>query len=231
MIVLSDPHGGIDGAFTYESRMHAGNLHAAGYSLGPMLILTHTRDVSWGMTTGAPDVADCYEVEVDPTDSLRYRYDGEWRRMETDDVSIEVRGGDPVTRTFEYTRHNDVLSPVVARQDGKAYVVSTSYMHTAGDFDQEVYEINHATSIAEVKQAMRRLGMFPPERHVRRPPRRLVVHPRGPHPDASGRIRLEPPRARQTPRRPRGLGSTHSKTSSSSRPPTAGYMQNNNIAP
>jgi len=230
MIVLSDPHGGIDGAFTYESRMHAGDLHAAGYSLGPMLILTHTRDVSWGMTTGAPDVADCYEVEVDPADSLRYRYDGEWRRMETHDVTIEVRGGDPVTRTFEYTRHNDVLSPVVARQDGKAYVVSTSYMHTAGDFDQEVYEINHATGIAGVKQAMRRLGMFP---------QNLMFGDR--HGD-SWYVR-----AGRTPMRPDGHdwnrpvpGNTSATAWLGIHPledlvqletPAAGYMQNNNIAP
>ncbi len=230
MIVLSDPHGGIDGAFTYESRMHAGEVHAAGYSLGPMLILTHTRDVSWGMTTGAPDVADCYEVEVDPADSLRYRYDGEWRRMETRDVAIEVRGGDPVARTFAYTRHNDVLSPVVARQDGKAYVVSTSYMHTAGDFDQEVYEINRAASIADVKRAMRRLGMFP---------QNVVFGDR--HGD-SWYIR-----AGRTPSRPGGHdwnrpvpGNTSATAWLGIHPledlvqlesPAAGYMQNNNIAP
>ena len=230
MIVLSDPHGGIDGAFTYESRMHAGDLHAAGYSLGPLLILTHTRDVSWGMTTGAPDVADCYEIEVDPADSLRYRYDGEWRRMETHDVTIEVRDGDPVTHTLAYTHHNDVISPVVARQDGKAYVVSTSYMHTAGDFDQEVYEINQATSIAEVKQAMRRLGMFP---------QNVMFGDR--HGD-SWYIR-----AGRAPSRPDGYdwnrpvpGNTSATAWLGIHPledlvqletPDAGYMQNNNIAP
>ncbi len=230
MIVLSDPHGGIDGAFTYESRMHAGGLHAAAYSLGPLLILTHTRHVAWGMTTGAPDVADCYEIEVDPADSLRYRYDGEWRRMETHDVTIKVRGGDPVTRTFAYTRHNDVLSPVIARQDGKAFIVSTSYMHTAGDFDQEVYEINHATSIAEVKQAMRRLGMFP---------QNVMFGDR--HGD-SWYIR-----AGRTPQRPDGYdwnrpvpGNTSATAWLGIHPledlvqletPAAGYMQNNNIAP
>ncbi len=36
MIVLSDPHGGIDGSFTYESRIHAGRIHSAGFSLGAM---------------------------------------------------------------------------------------------------------------------------------------------------------------------------------------------------
>ncbi len=230
MIVLSDPHGGIDGAFTYESRIHAGDLHAAGYSLGPLLILTHTRHLSWGMTTGAPDVADCYEVEVDPADSLRYRYDGEWRRMETREATIEVRGGDPVELTFDYTRHNDVLSPVVARREGKAWVVSTAYMHTAGDFDQEVYEINHATDVAGARQAMRRLGMFP---------QNLMFGDR--HGD-SWYVR-----AGRTPIRPDGYdwnrpvpGNSSATAWTGVHPledlvqlenPAAGYMQNNNIAP
>ena len=230
MIVLSDPHGGIDGAFTYESRMHAGDLHAAAYSLGPLLLLTHTRDVAWGMTTGAPDVADCYEIEVDPADSLRYRYDGEWRRMETRSTTIEVQDGEPVERTFAYTRHNDVLSPVVARQDGRAYVVSTAYMHTAGDFDEEVRELNHARDIAGVKVAMRRLGMFP---------QNLMFGDR--HGD-SWYVR-----AGRTPERPGGFdwnrpvpGNTSATAWLGIHPvedlvqletPAAGYMQNNNISP
>ena len=229
-IVLSDPHGGIDGAFVYESRIHAGELQAAGFSLGPMLLLTHTRDVSWGMTTGAPDVADCYEIEVDPADSLRYRYDGEWRRMETREVTIDVRGGEPVTRTFAYTAHNDVLSPVVARHDGRAYAVSTAYMHTAGDFDQEVYEINLARDIAGVKEAMRRLGMFP---------QNVMFGDR--HGDSWYL------RAGRTPIRPDGFdwnrpvpGETSASAWLGIHPledlvqletPRAGYMQNNNISP
>lgn len=161
MVVLSDPHGGTDGTFAYESRIHAGELNAAGFSIGPMLLLTHTADISWGMTTGSPDVADCYEIETEPGDSLAYRFDGQLRRMETEELVIAVKAGEPVRRTLAYTRHNDVLSPVVARDDGKAYVVSTAYMDDGGVFDEEVWRINHARSIGEVKQAMELLGMFP----------------------------------------------------------------------
>src|SRR5262249_31497843 len=65
-IVLSDPHGEIDGTIFYEFRMHAGPLETSGYAFGPMLLLTHNRSLAWGQTTGSPDVADCYEVDVDP---------------------------------------------------------------------------------------------------------------------------------------------------------------------
>ena len=210
-------------------------LGAARSAAGAQEQVTIHRD-PWGVphiiaeTEGAPDVADCYEVEVDPADSLRYRYDGEWRRMETHEAVIEVRGGEPVTRTFAYTRHNDVLSPVVAREDGKAWVVSTAYMHTTGDFDREVYEINRAGSIAEVKRAMRRLGMFP---------QNVMFGDR--HGD-SWYIR-----AGRTPARPDGFdwnrpvpGNTSASAWLGVHPledlvqletPAAGYMQNNNISP
>ncbi len=51
MMVLSDPHGGIDGTFVYESRIDAGRLKSAGYSMGPALLLTHTRYASWATSS------------------------------------------------------------------------------------------------------------------------------------------------------------------------------------
>src|SRR5439155_7818799 len=124
-------------------------------------LLVTTRRVAWGMTTGAPDVSDCYEIEVDPATPRRYLYDGKPAPIEARPVTVRVKDGAPVTRPLEYTRHNGVLSPVVARAGGKAYVVSTSFMHDAGLFDEEVYRMNLARNVGEVKQAMKLLGMFP----------------------------------------------------------------------
>ena len=75
-VVLSDPHGGVDGQFVFEFRMHAGPFEAAGYAMGALPILVHTRNVSWGVTTGAPSVADCYRVALAPGSETRYLYDG-----------------------------------------------------------------------------------------------------------------------------------------------------------
>ena len=229
-IVLSDPHGGIDGAFVYESRIDAGALKAAGYSQGPALLLTHTRHASWAMTTGAPDVADCFEVEVDPGDPRRFRFDGEWRTMETRELTIPVRDGESVTHVAEYTRHNGVLSPVVARQDGKAYVVSSPYMHDAGAFDEEVYRLNLARDVDEIREAMSGLGMFA---------QNLMFGTR------DGETLYV--RAGRTPRRPGGFDYSRPVPGNSSESawqgthpldelvviesPPQGYMQNNNLSP
>src|SRR3989304_2628494 len=99
------------------------------------------------MPPGPPDVADCYEVEVDSARPTRYLFDGRPLAMETRSVTIRVKDSTPVIRTIEYTRHNGVLSPVVARAPGKAWVVSTSYMHDAGIFDEEVYLMNLARNV------------------------------------------------------------------------------------
>lgn len=230
MVVLSDPHGGIDGSFVYEFRMRAGALDVAGYAMGALPLLANNRQVSWGMTTGAPDVADCYEIAVDRERPTRYRFDDRVLAMEQRRVTLAVRDSASVTRVLEYTRHNGVLSPVVARADGRAWVVSTSYMHDAGVFDEELYRMALARDVAGVREAMRRLGMFP---------QNVMVGDRLGH---SWYVR-----AGKTPRRPPGYdwnrpvsGNTSATAWLGIHPlddlvqlesPTAGYMQNNNIAP
>ena len=230
MIVLSDPHGGVDGQFVYEFRMHAGRFEAAGYAMGALPLLVQTRNVSWGMTTGAPSVADCYEVALEPGRTDRYRYDGKSLPIEKEVTRIPVKGGETVVRTMEYTRHNGVMSPVVARAEGKVWVVSTSYMHRAGDFDEEVYRMVLAKNVHEVKEAMRIQGMFP---------QNVMVG------DADGNSFYV--RAGRAPKRPAGVDWRKALDGNTSRtawlgihpfedlvqidnPPT-GYMQNNNISP
>lgn len=231
-IVLSDPHGEIDGSLFYEYRIHAGPLESAGYALGPLLLLAHNRTLGWGETTGSPDVADCYEVDVDPANQRRYQYDGKWLTMETRRETFAVKDSQAVTRTIEYTRHNGVLSPVVARVGNKAYVVSTAYMDSLATpaFDEEVYRLNLATNVFEAKDALRTLGLFP---------QNFMFG------DADGNIWYL--RAGRTPVRPAGFDWTRPVAGNTSATawrglhplddlvqvlnPPQGYLSNNNIAP
>jgi len=230
MIVLSDPHGEIDGGLFYEFRMDAGPIKSAGYCFGALFILTHTRYVSWGMTTGDPDVSDCYEVEVDPENPRRYLYDGEWQTMVTREERVSVKDAETVVRILEYTRHNGLLCPVIARKEDKAFVVCTSYMHDAGLFDEEIYRLNLAKNVAEVKNSVKILGMFP---------QNLMF---GDSEGSSYYVRLG-----KTPKRPSGYdwnkpvpGNTSETAWLGIHPvedlvqiedPPQGYMQNCNIAP
>jgi acyl-homoserine-lactone acylase len=230
MMLLSDPHGGIDGGFCYEFRMHAGQLNAAGYSFGGLMLLTHNSSLTWGMTTGSPDVSDCYAVETDPRNPLRYQFDGRWKEMTTREVVIQVKDRPARTVNFAYTDHNGVSSPVVARKGTTAYVVSSPYMHDAGTLHLEMDQLNRAKDVIQARKAMRGLGMFAQN----------VMFA-----DAKGNSWYI--RAGRTPRRPPGVdpsrpvpGNTSATAWQGLHPleelvqvtnPPHGYMQNNNVSP
>jgi len=229
-ILLADPHVGMQSPAYYEYRMQAGDLKSAGFALGPLLWQAHNNDVSWAMTTGNPDMWDCYAVEVDPDNPARYLFDGEWQEMIQIEETFQVRDGEPVTQVLEYTRHNDVLSPVVARRDGKAYVVSTSQMHDAGLLDNEIWQMNQAGSVFDLRDAMATLGMFP---------QNIIAG------DSSGNIWYL--RAGKTPVRPDGYDWSQPVPGNSSATawqgfyllddmvqvlnPPQNFLQNNNVAP
>ncbi len=229
-ILLADPHVDMQNPIYYEYRMHAGALDSAGFAMGPLLWQAHNGRVAWAMTTGSPDMWDCYEIEVDPGNPGRYQFDGEWLEMLEVEETFSVRDGAAVTKIFEYTRHNGVLSPVVARRGNKAYVVSTSQMHDAGLLDNEIDRMNRAGNIEELQLAMKTLGMFP---------QNIVAG------DSSGNIWYL--RAGKTPVRPEGFNWTGPVPGNDSSTawqgyytlddmiqvlnPPQGFIQNNNVAP
>jgi len=229
-ILLADPHTELQSPAYYEYTMHAGNLHASGFALGPLLWQSHNLNVSWAMTTGNPDMWDCYAVEVDPNNPVRYKFDGEWRDMVEIDEVFEVSGGEPVSRTFTYTNHNGVLSPVVAREGNIAYAVSASQMHDTGLLDNEIWHMVHANSVFDLRDAMSTLGMFP---------QNIIAG------DSEGNLYYL--RAGKTPKRVDGFDWTATVPGNTSATlwrgyytldemveilnPAQGYLQNNNVAP
>jgi len=163
VIQMADSHVPFDGELrAFEFRLHAGKLALSGFS-GDGLVLpvtAHNANVAWGMTMGGPDVADCYAVLVDHDNPRRYRFDGEWREMTVRRFTVQIRGGAPVTRDFEYTHHNGVPCPVVARVGDTAYVISSPYMDQTGLLDEQLYRMNCSRNMGEFRQAMGLLGMF-----------------------------------------------------------------------
>jgi len=229
-LLLADPHTGLQNPAYYEYHLDAGDLKSSGFALGPMLWQAHNRHVSWAMTTGNPDMWDCYSVDVDPNDPNRYLYDGKWQRMLEVEEVFNVRGAEAEKRVFQYTMHNGVLSPVVARSGDKAYVVSVSQMHDTGLLDNEIHAMNHAGSVHELRTALSTLGMFP---------QNIIAG------DDSGNIYYL--RAGKTPIRPSGYNwkravpGNHSTTAWRGyyaledmieiMNPQQNYLQNNNVAP
>jgi acyl-homoserine-lactone acylase len=163
VIHMSDSHVPFEGEVrAYEFGLHAGRLELAGFSADGLVlpVAAHNRNVAWAMTSGGPDVSDCFAVTVDHDNPRRFLFDGAWQEMTTRSVTVQVKGGAPITKVFEYTHHNGVLSPVVARQGDTAYVVSSAYMGQTGIVEQQLYRMDLSRSMAEFREAMSLLGMF-----------------------------------------------------------------------
>ena len=217
-----------DGSY-YEYRLQGGDFMSAGFAVGALLWQAQNQHVAWALTTGNPDIGDCYAVETDADNPRSYLYDGQPRIMEVHKETFRSASGKVVEKEFEYTRHNGVLSPVVGREGRIAYVVSMSQMHDAGLIDDEIYRMNRASSVNELREALKTLGMLPQNL--------MAVDDRG-----HGYYL----RAGKTPRRPAGhdwTGPVPGNTSATAwlgiHPledmievlnPPQGYLQNNNVA-
>jgi acyl-homoserine-lactone acylase len=164
-IAVIDPHlSWYDQFRFYQVRIYAGDFNVSGVSiLGvPIPSLGHSRYCSVAMTTGGPDTSDIYEEEVNPDNPRQYRYDGQWRDMDVLKDKIGVKDGDKVVWKdveFEYTHHGSIMCPVVARQNGKAYVMAIPYMNEVGLTD-EIYEMMTARSLDEIKKALGHLQLM-----------------------------------------------------------------------
>jgi acyl-homoserine-lactone acylase len=163
LMLMEDSHVPFEGEVrAFEFGLHAGALEVAGFSADGLVlpVAAHNRNVAWAMTAVGPDVADCYAVKVNTNHPRQFLFDGKWQQMSTRTVTIQVKGQAPITKVFEYTHHNDVISPVVARQGDTAYVVSSAYMGQTGLIDRQLYRMDRSRNMADFRQAMSMLGMF-----------------------------------------------------------------------
>jgi acyl-homoserine lactone acylase PvdQ len=164
-IFAADSHSDIElfGGFFYPWRMKAGPLDVFADGITGMAVLMkgHSRHYAWAWTEGKRFVADCYELQTLKDDPRSYRFDGAIRRIEAKPYRIAVRGAAPVEGEFEYTRHNGVLSPVVARDGERAWVSSPTYAGRAGFADDQMRRVALAADRRELEAALQGQDLYP----------------------------------------------------------------------
>jgi acyl-homoserine lactone acylase PvdQ len=227
-MLLIDPHLSWWGASRFwEFRIHAGELVGSGFTLPgfPYIGLGHTRHLAWAMTTGGPDTADVYALDLDPDDPTRYRYAGGWRELTKREITLRVKG--EAERAFSvWSSHH---GPVLAVRDGTAYAARSAYADVVG-ISEAWLALNLARDYRGAQQALATLRLFP---------QNVMVA------DTSGNIWYQ--RAGRVPNRP--VGPDWSRPVDGTTPatewlglhpaedlpqvlnPPSGYMQNCNVPP
>lgn len=128
-ILLTDPHLTWEGlAVFYEAHVFGEAIQMQGFFLvgSPLLALGHNGHVGWAATTGGPDTADIYQLELNPANRMQYKYDGEWKTAKIEFIQIPVKDKPAVSRPAGITE----LGPLFAEPDyekGIAFAGKTPY--------------------------------------------------------------------------------------------------------
>ncbi len=161
-IALIDPHLSFETTGHWcEARLHAGDMQVCGMCVvgTPFIGLGHNEHISWAATTGGPDCADVYELEINPNNSLQYKYDGEWRDIKTEEIVIRVKkdeGFSEVKKTIERSHHG----PIAERRGNKVYAIKCAYENEIG-LAEQFLEINKAKNLKDFKKALSMRQMMP----------------------------------------------------------------------
>jgi acyl-homoserine-lactone acylase len=119
-MLLGNPHFPWDGPerFYQSHLMIPGKVNVSGGSLYgvPLINIGHTDNLAWSHTVSTAYRFTPFQEVINPADPTQYLYDGQWRDMEEQRVTVQVRtdtGLVPETRTLYSTSHGPVLDNLV----------------------------------------------------------------------------------------------------------------------
>ncbi|HYN21874.1 MAG TPA: penicillin acylase family protein [Thermoanaerobaculia bacterium] len=161
-LLLINPHVGFFGvAQYYEAHLHSEegwNFSGVGRYGLPFPYMGHNEALGWTHTDNYPDMGDLYvETFDEPANPLSYRF-GKEHRTATDwseEIRVKSAQGLETRRfTFRKTHHG----PILAEHEGKPVAVKLAKIEEGGWMDQW-YEMTRARSLAELKEALRRVAI------------------------------------------------------------------------
>ena len=136
--LLVNPQGPFEGPLSwYEARVTSGegwNLAGGLIPGSPVMLAGAGPNFGWGIAPNHPDLADVYTLEANPNDRYFYRFDGEWRRLETHEARVVARVWGPIRITFRREISRSVHGPVIRNANGLFAV------HYAGQDDLRAVE-------------------------------------------------------------------------------------------
>ncbi|HWM89174.1 MAG TPA: penicillin acylase family protein [Thermoanaerobaculia bacterium] len=161
-LLLINPHVGFFGVGQYyEAHLHSDegwNFSGVGRYGLPFPYMGFNEALGWAHTDDYPDTGDLYaETFDDPSNPLAYRYGNGHRTATrwTEEIRVKTEKGTEARRfTFRKTHHG----PILSEHEGKPVAVKLAKMEEGGWMDQW-YDMTRARSLAEFKQALRRVAI------------------------------------------------------------------------
>ncbi|WP_114750116.1 penicillin acylase family protein [Pleomorphovibrio marinus] len=153
-MMANDPHR----RHSAPSLRYWAGLHAPGWDLVgggepvlPGLSIGQNGVGAWGLTIFRTDMEDLRIYDMDPESLTRYKYQGEWKEMQTIQDTILVRGEEPEVVTHYYTLHGPVT--FIDEELHKAVAIECAWLETGGAPYLASLRMDQAQSWEEFREA------------------------------------------------------------------------------
>ncbi|EAR52156.1 putative penicillin acylase (penicillin amidase) [Oceanicola granulosus HTCC2516] len=113
-LLANDPHLGLSApSLFYLARLELSSGGVIGGTIPgvPVVLTGRSADLGWGVTSAYADDIDVFVEEVNPDDAREYRTPDGWKRFETRDSIVVVKGGAAQTLRLQWTDNGPVLPP------------------------------------------------------------------------------------------------------------------------
>ena len=133
-------------------------------STTPAVSLGFNKDIAWTHTVSTALRSTVYELTLNPTNSLEYRYGDGYRPIETRTLNIAVKQADGTTKTEQHTVYSTHYGPVVVSDQlpwtsGTAYAIRDAVIdNTAGNSTYAALSV--AKSVDDVEAAISKQGVY-----------------------------------------------------------------------
>lgn len=134
------------------------DLMGVGLFTTPFVSIGFNKDVAWTHTVSTALRYTLYELELDPTDPLAYRYGGETRKLTPRSVTIEVRTSDGQVATEAHTIYVSHFGPMLEDAElpwtrERAYAIRDSNIENNRGLEQYL-RFGRARSVEDLLHAM-----------------------------------------------------------------------------
>lgn len=156
----ADPHLDIDRApgTWYAVGLHTDeSLDAVGVTTPglPFIAMGHNGQIAWAFTVAPVDVFELYRQPFHPDDRKRVGGPGGWQSMRSHTETIEIRGQEPLKRTFHYTP----LGRVIDIEDDHVITMRwAGFELPLGDIVTSGLALNRAQDYQAFRRAATRMG-------------------------------------------------------------------------
>lgn len=154
-------HQPLDGPFSwYEAHIMSDegwNMLGALFPGSPFPLIGTNEHLGWTHTYNYPDLIDVYQLEMHPKKKNTYKFDGEWKELETSKAKLKVKVFLGMKITVKKELYWSEHGPVFKNKSGY-FAFHSNALENISSIDQW-YHMNKASNLDEFKDALRICGL------------------------------------------------------------------------